>query len=216
MKDEKRKKIAVSIIVALGFLAVIGLVILAVINTRLDATLNVLVAPTSAEVVINGKKYENGDHKIESGEAVAVVSKEGFVTQEVTLKLTKGETTNLHLYLMPEDGTYDWYYDHEDEMMILNTIGDNEANKNSASYVASNPIIEILPIIYADYDENWDYTEYRVDGGSFDECEKVFCLKITDTTGGNRDAAMNKIREKGFNPDDYEIIYSYSPIKPLE
>ena len=40
-------------------------------------------------------------------------------------------------------------------------------------------------------------------------------LTITDSTGGNRDRAINLIREKGFNPNDYEIIYSYVPPEPL-
>ena len=54
-----------------------------------------------------------------------------------------------------------------------------------------------------------------IDGGMFDGCEGTFCLKITDTTGGNYERAIQMIKEKGFNPDDYEIIYENKPITPL-
>ena len=109
----------------------------------------------------------------------------------------------------------DWYLSHEEDQMILNTIGGEQAVRESQEYSKNYPISTILPIIYADYDKEWNYTEYRIDGGDFDECSKDFCVKITDVTGGNEDAAMQKIRDSGFNPDDYEVIYSYEPMTPL-
>ena len=95
-------------------------------------------------------------------------------------------------------------------------IGDYEAEQNSKDYNSRYPIISILPIVYAEYDDEYDYTEYRIDGGSFSDCDRDFCLKITDVTGGNMDHAKAKIRNAGFNPDDFQILYEYRPIAPLE
>lgn len=90
-----------------------------------------------------------------------------------------------------------------------------KAYEEAKSYSNNHPIIEKLPIIYANYDAQYNYTEYRIDGGEFEGCKTNFCLKITDTTGGNYEAALNKIREAGFNPNDFQILYEYQPIEKL-
>ena len=140
---------------------------------------------------------------------------EGFESKEEKIVLEPNTTTKYYTYLMPTDGSFKWYLEHEEDMMILNTIGDAEANVNATNYLEKYPIVDALPIIYANYDKEWNYTEFRVDGGKFNECKEAFCLKITDTTGGNKDSALKMIRDKGFNPEDYEIIYQYEPILPL-
>lgn len=212
VKDKK-----FTILIGVGAVIIfVALVILSIVIIRPVATLDILVAPTSAQVMINGKEYSNGTYTLSPGEITAVISKDGFEGKEIKLELIQGETAQLYTYLLPADGSYDWYLDHEEDMMVLNTIGDARAIEESASYKKKYPAIEALPIIYAKYDENWDYTEFRIDGGDFDECEEDFCLKITDTTGGNYEFALSLIREKGFNPDDFEIIYEYKPIEPLE
>ena len=214
--DEKKKTKLIVILIgcAIGLL-VIALAIFSIIKAKYSASLDILVAPLSAKITIDGNEYQNGLYKFEPGEVVATITKEGFYDREIALELKVGETAELYTYLLPLEGNYDWYIEHEEDMMILNTIGDATASKKSLEYLIDNPIVEVLPIIYANYDANWDYTEYRVDGGSFDDCNLEFCLKITDTTGGNYEAALESVRAKGFDPDKYEIIYEYKPIVPL-
>ena len=99
---------------------------------------------------------------------------------------------------------------------VATTAGDSAATAKQKAYLKAHPIINELPIIYANYDEQYNYTEFRIDGGEFPECSTDFCLKITDTTGGNYAHARELIKNSGYNPDDYEIIYEYKPITPLE
>ncbi len=215
---EENKKIKRLAITAGIFVFAIILVsaIFIVARARFSATLDLVVAPASAEVMIDGKKYENGKYEFEPGEKTVVITKEGFESQEMTVNLIANETTKLYTYLLPADGSYAWYLEHEDDMMLLNTIGDAEAAKAGKAYLEKNPIVAVLPIVYANYDSDWNYTEYRIDGGSFDGCKTEFCLKITDTTGGNYEAALEVIRGKGFLPEDFEILYEYKPIEPLK
>lgn len=214
-ENKKTRRIVYAVVVGVLATLLIVLTVL-LIDARNSATLDIMVAPLSAELTIDGKKYENGKYSMEPGEVSYELAKEGFVTKSGVINLEEGKTVKLYTYLLPEDGSYEWYVEHPEDRMVLNTIGDAIANENSLQYVAKYPIINVLPIIYADYDDDWNYTEYRIDGGSFEECEKEFCMKITDTTGGNEDAALEKIREAGFNSGDYEIIYKYEPIVPLE
>lgn len=73
-----------------------------------------------------------------------------------------------------------------------------------------------LPLIYAKYDQNYNYSEFRIDAGKFKKCKRNFCLKVTDTTGNNLENAKQLLREKSYDPLDYEIIYKYKPIQALE
>ena len=180
------------------------------------ATVNILVAPISSSIKINNKEYQNGQHKFSPGTYQVEISKEAFNTKTFTLNLKSGETVNLHAYLEQSDGTDSWYLTHNEDDLIRTQIGDEEATKESEKYSKKYPIVKVLPLIYANYDDNYNYTEYRIDGGKLEGCKKEFCLKITDTTGGNEENAKRYIRENGYNPDKYEIIYEYTPIEPLE
>ena len=80
----------------------------------------------------------------------------------------------------------------------------------------SYPILNILPIIIDEYDAEYNYTNYRIDGGNEDRCTHDFCLIITDTTGGNEENAKTQITNRGYDLNDYEIIYHYEHIEPLE
>ena len=180
------------------------------------ATLDLLVAPTSATVKINDKEYQNGQHKLSAGTYEVKISKEAFKTKTFKINLKAGETTNLHTYLDQTDGKDTWYLNHNDDDLIRTQIGDEEATKQAEKYEKKYPIVKVLPLNYANYDEEYNYTEFIIDGGKYDECKKEFCLKITDSTGGNEENAKRFIQENGYDPNDYEIIYEYTPIEPLE
>ena len=212
----KRIKVWVYASAAVFIVVVIIAIVFAILESRKSAALEILVAPLSAEVKIDGKSYKNGTYRFEPGEVNVVISKEGFRTEERTLKLEPNTKVKLYTYILPLDGSFDWYLEHEEDAMILTAIGDAEADADSTLYLEKYPIINVLPIIYANYDENWNYTEFRIDGGMFENCERDFCLKITDTTGGNYEKATKLIVENGYEPNKYEILYEYKPIVPLE
>ena len=93
----------------------------------------------------------------------------------------------------------------------------SEDYKAGKKYSEDHPIVEKMPIIYAKYEDGYKkYTEFRIDAGKFENCKKDFCLKISDTTGGNYEKALEEIRKAGFEPKDFEIIYENKPIEPLE
>lgn len=94
--------------------------------------------------------------------------------------------------------------------------GDQSVLQAAQDYAKKYPAINHLPIIYAHYSENFEYTEYRIDGGKFPNCQQDFCLKITDVTGNNKEKALNHLKSLNINPSDYQIIYENQPIQPLE
>ena len=211
------KRILVGIIsFTLFAIAVVTIAIISTVQRNNSGTLDLLVAPTESNIIINGKHYHNGTHYLLPGTYTVDISMDGFTSKTFDISISVGTTTSLHTYLVQDDGSMSWYDSHPEDLSILTTIGDTEAIKKSQEYADKYPVIDAMPIIYAQYSDNYQtYTEFRIDGGSFSGCKKDFCLKITDTTGGNMDNALRMIREAGYNPDDYEILYEYLPIVPL-
>lgn len=193
------------------FIAII--IIIATINMGQTKEIEILITPASATIKIDGKNYQNGTYKFKEGEHQVHLEKENFTSKDFTFNTSN--TDKIYEYLEQTDGTYSWYLNHEEDALLLTQIGSFNASVRALEFTKSHNAISKLPLVYANYDEHYNYTEYRVDGGKFSECVSDFCLKITDTTGGNLDAAKQKLKEQGINPDNYEIVYSYTPITPL-
>ena len=189
------------------------ILVISALNIRPSVEVELLVAPSSASTTIDGKIYQNGKFNLESGEHQVHIEKEGFITQDFSFNTSL--TTKIYTYLRQTDGSFSWYQNHPEDGLLLTQIGDYLADQETSSYAKKYPIMEALPIIYANYDKNYNYTEFRIDGGKFDGCNSDFCIKITDSTGGNLDLAKSKIKDAGFNPDDFQILYEYKPIQAL-
>ncbi len=204
-------------------LAVVGFVILTVlavvlwlVDARRNAKLDILVAPSMAVVKIDGSVYEDGEHRFEPGVVSVEISAEGFTMQVTEIELRAGETASLYTYLVPADGSMQWYAENPEEDLLLSAVGDAIAERDAAELASRYPISTVLPIVVVEVDpESYDWTEYRIDCGSFKGCKSEFCVKITDTTGGNKEKALTKIREAGFDPADYQVLYEHTPIEAL-
>lgn len=204
----------ISTIIAITLIFLVGVLAITIINLNPTSDVEILVAPESASVSINGKTYKNGTYKLPRGNVSVRIEKEGFTPKAYNFDTSTND--KLFDYLLPENGSYSWYESHPEDAIILTKIGDSEADALAAFYSKKNPISDKLPLIVAEYDHDDNYIEFRIDGGKFDNCDQDFCLKITDSTGNNLDYARTKIRELGFEPNNFEIIYEYDPIIPLE
>ena len=72
--------------------------------------------------------------------------------------------------------------------------------------VYNDPINSILPIKIAYYENDYSvYVAYDIIAQVRDDKLTVI---INDKTGGNRQAALDQLKEKGINPNDYTIVYN--------
>lgn len=150
MKNRPEKPYIIISLTIISFLTIIAISIVGIfLNSRKTATLEITVAPASAEILINGKSYRNGSYQLEPGTYPVKISKENFETYEGEISLTAGETTELKKYLLEVGGGTDWYLDHNSDMMIMNSIGDSEADAEADNYSKKDPIFSITPY----YDE---------------------------------------------------------------
>lgn len=204
--DFMKKHILVFTIGAL--LLILVLIFMAVsFIVNYSATLDILVVPTDAMVMINGEQYENGIYEnMHIGKTHVSISLEGFDSQDFEIELKRGEKTRLYTYL---DTDSDWYQNIDDNTQyLIDIINEYKGELETKELMDKYPVMKDIPIVVEEYFNNYtQYVYYRIDGGIYEECEQEFCLKITDISGGNYDRALQTLREKGYNPDDYDIIY---------
>lgn len=195
--------IAVVIIFAI---IIIGLIVVIDNNTR-TATIELRYAPSSATATINGKKYENGTHRIEPGTYTIEIKKDGFIADTKTFTAEKGKTTNVFFLLESETGEKWWLTDTTEDPMILGSIVAELSNEKGKKLLEKYPILKSMPINIEYYSSDYSkYTKYSITYKPSSDKES-FTLVITDYTGGNHQAALNNLRRRGYNPDDYKIEY---------
>ena len=71
------------------------------------------------------------------------------------------------------------------------------------------PIIDKTPTGYGlDYGVNYQYNTLIIEDGRYlEDCERMLCLYIRDTSGEKEQYAMDIIKKFGFNIDLCQIIY---------
>ncbi len=197
------KKTIKTIIIATicGFVLIIALFI---VDRVRNATVEILVAPTFAKVEIDGKTYPSKKTiktTPKDEEFTAIVSADGFETKEITFKVEKNQTSYIYVSLNNKESGEQWYLDQSGEeydrfVMVEEALLEIASDDFTKQY----PIVTILPYINSE-------DGYRIDYGDYEGCEGGFCLQITDNTGENHEKALQYIRDNGFVPDDYQIVY---------
>ena len=208
MIDQKKKRIII-VSASVAMIAIIIVAVIGIIQKNINdraATLSFFIAPESSKIEIDGKSYKSGD-QIEEGEYTATISKEGFETQTIEFVARAGEKVFLETYLIQNDGGEDWYATHEEDDEIRWYIDENRFQAKLEEFYNNNPILRELPIKIEYYSNDYStYTRYEIES-DIDEGYTSFIIKISDYTGGNYENALSKIRNAGFDPEDYTIEY---------
>jgi hypothetical protein len=201
-KDNLRLFIFISVVAVL--LVVLVAVATNVIDARKTAQIDVLVAPRSASVKINGRSYNNGSHRVEPGNFTVVITKDGFEPYQESFSLTAGETKDLAVYLMQSDGGYDWYLAHPEDDLIMTSIGDKVAAARAAEMLTRYPILNILP--YRDSDKTFDFT---INPKFVDDELAALIIQLNTCSEYSKNVYKNKallwLSNQGHNPKDYKI-----------
>ena len=208
----------ISIVIVANLVVVVALAIAFIIHNSKTATIDILVAPENATIEINGKTYENyQSYDLAPGDYTAVISMEYMQTREVSFTLNDGDFYRLHTYLLSADGSFAYYEQAPNDAQILIKVSDENSADYVASYQKRYSIVDKLPIYFDDYRDNYTfYTQYSIEHDTEIYCPKIVCIKIIDRTENSDQLMLNKIRELGYNPDDYEIDYIYEPFSSVK
>lgn len=182
----------------------------AVYRSLQSAQVEILVAPTSAKVVIDGKEYQNGTYNLFPGEYVAEIKADGFEGKERTITLEAGRKTRIYDFLTGKDSDFSYYETSAADMILLQQVGggDEEVQEFVARQEKKTAIREVLPLTYS-VNGNEGGTSISVsvnEGGK--ECRRgTFCLLILDVFGGNLDKGLDMIKGAGYTPSNFEVLY---------
>ena len=206
-----RHKVA-SALIFLNVVAILVVTLVIVLHNAKTATIDIFVAPSEATIELNGGKYDNFQpYDIMPGNYHVKISMEGMQTKEFDFEIYDGEFKRVWAYLLDAEGGFGYYLENPDEITYLEEVADDEeAKKFIAEYKKIVAIKDKLPLQRSStFDpEATELVSINIEWGEGDQCEeKAFCLMVMDYTGKNYAVVLDMIREAGFNPDDYEIVY---------
>ena len=208
-QDQKKKQrlLTIGVFVGLFMVLVAVAVIFAIVESRKSVTLDIMVAPQSAEILLNGKKYENGTQKIEPGKYEISITHEELESYQETREFTAGEEAKLYVILAGPDGDMSWYATHRDDVMIVVGIGDYYADIESKEYVASDPVFTITP--YQNYDKGFKVNAQKGEDGA--KTEIIIYLYTCDEKKLSvlKNNAIDWLNKKGIDLDNYTLTYKY-------
>jgi hypothetical protein len=202
---KKNRGFLVALITGAIVLVLVSIAIITgIIDARKTASIDVLVAPKSASVKINGHHYGNGFYKVEPGDFTVVITKDGFEPYEESFSLAAGETKQLAVYLTQTDGGYDWYLQHPEDDLIMTSVGDKQADATAAQMLEQYPILSILP--HRDNEGTFDYTispKFKGNELTGLTIELNTCAEYSKGIYTNE--ALRWLSGQGYNPSDYQI-----------
>lgn len=215
---EKNYKTLVMVLTAIICVSIIYIMFALILHGHKDTYVNISVAPYNATVKINNKEYSTGTHKIDPGEYKVVVSADGFETKELDLKVKSGAIASVVTYLVNKEEGMKYYERDRHDLALLQTMDteNDERLKEFLDYYDKKlEVVNVLPmdVSYNDPTYNDRLTGHTVkaymeDGSSEDDCERAFCIKLSGIRI-DKEKIAKILAEKGYNLDDYFIVYEY-------
>ena len=111
-----------------------------------SAKVEVLIAPKSAELYIDGKKYNNsGVFSVSPGEKEVTIKANGFQEYKQKKNFTKETTNYIYTWLDPTEENKNYYKEHADEQDLVETIAQQGTVLEGEKY-NNDPIFKITPV----------------------------------------------------------------------
>jgi hypothetical protein len=173
------------------------------------ATLDIQSAvPTDINVTVDGTKVKStGKVAVKPGTHTVAAKRSGFADKIQQVDVANGQTKTIRLLLTPnsQEG-YDWARAHPDQFLEYEAQAGQTFDQNSKNITQKYPLIAYLPEIHP---------TWRVDyGQSQAHPNDPNSIAIIVTYGGadiDKQNALQWIKDQGFNPADYEIIFQLPP-----
>ncbi len=207
--NEKQKKIVrwTGILIVLAFIGItVYSVVDLIVNADKTATIEVLVAPSDAKLIIDGRIFPTDTTiKIKPGVYSVKIEKDGFISYNGSIKANDGETAYVYEYLneSSEDGTY--YKDNEKEAARAQKISDKIADIFQQNYTGTDNIWNVTP--YDDYPSGYKIYAEKEESGNIDiniylyTCDNSRIEKL-------KAKAKEYLEEKKIDLTKYTVKYS--------
>jgi hypothetical protein len=166
-------------------------------NGKIEVTVNAV--PSDAHITFNDVSTGAGTIYLKEGKYIVKGTKEGFNDFSTSIYIDKDHhSVNVPL-VASSDSAKQWQKDNLSKYTDLEGSAGQAANDEGEAFATKNPITTVLPF------ENLIYTiGYRADPS--DPTGNSIILEI-DAAEGYRNAAVEQIRNLGYDPTDFKINF---------
>ena len=177
------------------------LVIWTIITTvgRIGKTpLTIAAVPSDMTIVADGQRLGNGTHWLPAGSYSISVQKDGFESQTKTVIVSPDKSNNVVAFsLTPRsDEAKKWAEEHQRDYQKNETYGAIAARADGEYFTNNNPITKHLP-----FTDPYFSIAYIVND------DQSINLTISTPSPRYRFYAVEKIREWGYDPTDFRIVF---------
>jgi hypothetical protein len=186
----------------IGFLIVIiGITFYLALSRAGKEPVTIQLIPEDTILTIDGQQYRPGTAYIQPGTHNIKAEREGFRTFESTITIGQPNNTEVDLALTPvSEEAIQWQKDNLNLYLAQEGRSALRSNEIGQQRREQFPITAHLPF------RNFIYSiGHRLK--NVDNPSEGIIIEINAITG-SREAAINKIRELGFDPTDYEINFN--------
>lgn len=154
--------------------------------------------PSDASVTFNSDHRGNGSQWMPAGNYSVTVKKDGFETQKQTVIVDENKKQNVvAISLVPKSAeATKWADQHQDQYKRNETYGSIEATVNGEYFTEKNPITTKLP-----------YVDPYFTLGYVSKNNQSVALTVETPSPRYRHFAIEKLRQMGYDPTDFEIIF---------
>lgn len=196
---------------SLVFFLPISLVLIIVFSFLYTSTYNtkvkILIAPKTAELYIDGKKYNNsGSISLTSGEKQVLIKANGFQEYNKKINFSKDKTNLIYQWLIPTEDNKNYYDDNKDEWALRETIDQSGLAIEMEEY-NNDPIFKVTPV--ANYKLGFSASASR-DEKDFNKITLTIDLNTCHEERINelKKKAESYFNQKGINLSKYNVKYT--------
>lgn len=201
MQRSRLIKIILAFIVAI-LIALAGYFIFNQVRHSQEAKINIYVLPEDSTVKVDSQIVKKRSIYVKPGEHTVEASKTGFRTDKRKVSVKKKDVIDLYLLPYPvSQEALNWLRQNPDVQRLREEYAAHNVAQIQAKLKEKYPILEILPIVTPYY-----RIDYGVSEKNPDDPESI-ALYITSATEANKNLALERIKDEGFNPNNYEIVY---------
>lgn len=195
---QQNRKLIIAAIITL-ILILTGWGIWVYVSRQGKVPVTVSAVPRDAAITINGQPLGSGTTWFTPGKYIIKAQKEGFSTREKTVTITDNKEQNVvALGLTPvSEEAQRWAEKNADEYKKNEAYGAVEAQTNGEYFQEKNPIVAHLP-----YNDPYFQITYTADENN------QAVLTIITPSPRYRYFAIQKIRELGYDPSNFKIVFS--------
>lgn len=186
-------------------------VVLAVLLSRRNAAANIEITlvPDNAKVSIDGQPSKSGKSRVSPGPHNIKAASEGFQTLAQDINVTDNLQQVVFALTPISDEAKKWAREHQEDYARAEELGGQAAAQQNKDFAARYPLVDKLPYATGFYEINYSIEDRR---------KNTIYIRIDSTSPMGRQVALQQIRDWGYDPTDYKIIFPglINPLDPAE